>query len=216
MTDFNNLIILSNTCVGMSVWSSIYNKEYNNPFMGTLIPNDLDFINLCNNIYHYIHCKPTLGEPRSNTRFSKQNSGVWYKNTAIKTPYPIIFLDDIEIHCIHENNNDECLDKFIRRLERTKSSISNNKYCKIFGILSFSELINDHENIQEIIDLYLSNINNIFAGPSKYKTTENNNYIIMKEFNNVALERNSSHIYNFNNQTLLSQIFSDHINKIYK
>ena len=37
----------------------------------------------------------------------------------------------------------------------------------------------------------------------------------MKEFNNVALERDSSHIYNFNNQPLLSQIFSDHINKIY-
>jgi hypothetical protein len=209
-------VILSNTCIGASVFTNVISKEYNNPFIGTLIPNDLDFIKLCNNIQYYIKCYPILSMPRSDTLFAKQNLGKWYKHSAIKIPYPVILLDDIEIHCIHEEDNQICIDKFIRRFERMKETILSNSESKVIGILSFSELINNHSNIQEIIDIYLSNTDNIFAGPSKYKRIENNNYIIINTFNNVSLTRNSSHIYNFNDQTFLTTIFSNHISKYYK
>lgn len=207
-------IILSNTCIGRDVWVSKFNKEYNNPFIATLIPNDIDFIRLCNNILYYINCTPILSPPRDNTSFAIQNSGKWYKHSAIPVPYPVIFLDDIEIHCIHEKDNNTCIDKFTRRLERMRTHISNNN-CKILGILSYSEFINNHIDIQKLIDTYLSNPNNIFIGPTKYKNIPNNNYIILPEFDNIKLIRNSSHIYVFNNQNKLRDIFINHITNYY-
>ena len=49
----SEIIIISNTCVGQQVHNIINNNEYNNPFIATLIVNDLDFIKLCNNINFY-------------------------------------------------------------------------------------------------------------------------------------------------------------------
>ena len=206
------VIILTNTCVGSGVHKKLMNSQYNNPFISTLITNDLDYIKLCNNINYYITCEPVLGNPRSDTLFATQNSCNWYCNVNIRIPYPIIFLGDIEIHCIHENNASVCLDTFKRRLNRMKEIIYTKPH-KIIGILSFSELINDHDNIQSVIDLYLSNSNNIFVGPLKYKKTENDNYLGVKEWDTIELIRDTSHIYSFNNQPWLTTEFYNHIKK---
>ena len=156
--------------------------------------------------------KPILNEPKNNTIFSIQNKLKYYLHKDISIPYPVIHLDDIEIHCIHDDNAQSSLETFIRRLNRMKEYILNNTLCRIIGILSFSELINDHDDINSVISSFLYNSNNIFAGPTKYKTTNmSNNYIIVKEFDNVELLRNSSYIYIFNNQPMLTTIFSEHI-----
>jgi hypothetical protein len=212
----SEIIIISNTCVGQQVHNIINNNEYNNPFVATLFVNDLDFIKLCNNIHHYISYEPVLGIPKSDTIFVKQNGSEWYKHDAISTPYPIIFLDDIEIHCIHEQNPQKCLETFTRRFERMKTIMAYPTNYKLIGILSFSELINDHNNTQQIIDVFLSNKNNIFIGPSIYKNNENINYIIKPDFDYVNLIRNSSHIYYFNDQDVITNIFTNHINTYYK
>lgn len=192
--------------------SPFIKKLYNNPLIGTLIPNDLDFIKLCNTIQHYITIDPVLGESRLDTAFAIQNEGKWYKHNYIRTPYPVLFWDDIEIHCIHEESEQSCLDKFLRRLNRMRDNIKTKSY-KIMGILSFSEIINDHENTQSVIDLYLSNCNNIFLGPSQYKKSENDTYLVVKEWDDIKLDRNGLHIYVFNNQQWLSQVIFDHITK---
>ena len=171
------------------------------------------FIKLCNNIIYYITLEPILGEPRSDTLFSIENNSKWYKHHVIKNPYPVIFWGDIEIHYIHEQENQSCLDKFIRRLNRMIYIIETKPY-KIISVLSFSELINNHEDIQSIIDSYLINPINIFCGPSQYR--KNDNYIIMREWDNIKLERDESHIYTFNNQKVLVDIFANHIIANYK
>jgi uncharacterized protein (DUF1919 family) len=100
-----DIIFISNSCLGMFTHSSFENNEYNQPFIGTLIPEDLHFLKLCENILHYINCEPRCDIlPSNNTIYSKQVKGIWYNNPAIKIPYPIVHLDDIEIHCIHEND----------------------------------------------------------------------------------------------------------------
>jgi uncharacterized protein (DUF1919 family) len=185
---------------------------YNNPFISTLIPNDLDFIKLSNNFLYYINIDPILGEPKKNTLFAEQNNNHWYIHELIPIPYPIIYLGDIEIHCIHETEPNECLNKFYRRLIRTREIIKENNYS-VYILLSFSELINNHNNIQDIINNFLNNSNeNIFKyfiGPSKYNN--HINYINVEQWNNIELIRNSSHVYNFNNQQINTNIFMNNI-----
>jgi len=199
-----NNIIISNTCIGWSVMKKLNdNNNYNNPFIGSIILNDNDYIKLINNLDKYIYMQPYLDNPKNDSLFAIQNNGIWYKHEEISIPYPVIFLGDIEIHYIHENNFNECLDKVNRRLIRFRELIEQNNY-KIIILLSFSELLNDHQDIKLIINTYFnenkSNLNIIkyFIGPSKYNN--NNNYINKLEWDNIELIRDSSHVYNFNNQ----------------
>jgi hypothetical protein len=191
---------------------------YNNPFISTLIPNDTDYIKLINNIYDYIQIEPVLDMPSENSTFCIQNNGKWYKHDAIQTPYPVIYLNDIEIHCIHDDFNN-CLDKFKRRLSRMKELVLSKH--NMYLLLSYSEFINHHDDTKTIIDLFFKsqpsqpNINKIFLGPNKYKIDyDNDNYIGVKEWDNISLERNDSHVLLFNKQPFNECMFYNKINEI--
>lgn len=207
-----NPIIISNTCTGQNLWRCKYKTAYNNPFISTVFPNDLDFVKLCNNIQHYVNCKPLLGEPRSDTIFAKQNNGKWWNYHSIKVPYPVIYLDDIEIHCIHEQNPYKCIATFERRFERMRELVQQG--VQVFGVLSYSEIMNDHDDLQKVIDTFLSNPNNIFAGPSMYNTIPKSNYIVHTPFDDVKLDRNESRVYLFNNQDINSALFIKYLDSL--
>lgn len=213
-------IILSNTCVGQSVIELFGIVPYNNPFIATLIPNDNDYLKLINNLSYYIKLEPTLGYPQEKSLFAIQNNGLWYKHPSILVPYPIIYLDDIEIHCIHENNNIECLDKFKRRYDRMKEIIQSNDY-KIISLLSFGEILNEHNHV--IFNIFLDNyflskpdieVERYFLGPSRLNVYNNNNYLVAKEWDYVTSERDESHIYKFNNQGFNTLMFKNNIKLI--
>jgi uncharacterized protein (DUF1919 family) len=151
--------IISNTCVGYRLLKE-YNKTYDNPFIGLLIINDYDYIKLSNNFFDYINYEPQIIIPKSN---------LYYNHKDIEIPYPVILLKDIELHYIHENNNNVVLEKYNRRIQRYKKILNN----KIFITLSFSEFLNNHNNYQILIDEFLenNNTNNIiklFLGPPEY------------------------------------------------
>ena len=57
----------------------------------------------------------------------------------INTPYPVMYLDDIEIHWIHENDKNTLLEKYYRRIERYKTENPNPLF-----LLCASDLCNDH------------------------------------------------------------------------
>lgn len=213
----DNNIIISNTCVGQAIHKNKIFFPYNNPFIGSLIPNVYDYIKLINNIDYYITLNPILGEPNTKSLFSLQNNGIYYKHDTIKTPYPIVYLDDIEIHFIHEHDSSICIEKFIRRLARFKEIIKNKH--KIIITLSFSELITEHSNKDELINKYFNdyngnlNIEKYFIGPAEYNNG-NKNYININKWNNIILDRNSSHVYNFNDQLFSINIFNKYIQLI--
>lgn len=193
-----NTIIISNTCLGMEIIKLNNILPYNNPFISTLIPNDLEFILLVNNFEKYINLEPVLGYPKQNTLFTKQNNGFYYKHEAVNPNYPVILLGDIDIHCIHEYDHKYCLNKFKRRLERCRNLINSNNY-KIIMVMSFAEFINNHDNTNWVIHEYYKNLSNIniskiFIGPSKYKNNHQN-YLSIDNWDNISLERNSSHVY---------------------
>ena len=171
-----------------------------------------------------------MGEPSNKSLFSIQNKEKWFKDDTIKIPYPVIYIDDIEIHLIHKNNFNDSLSEFNKRYDRMKKIINSNDY-QIIALFSFSELLNDHENINLIINKYFKNSDNIiikkyFLGPEKYndtvsfnesfnlnnsildsKFTKNNHYISIQEWNNISLERTNSHIYKFNDQAFITNKF---------
>ena len=190
---------------------------YNNPFIGSLIPNDLEYIKLINNISFYIEKEPILGSPNKNSIFSKQNNNIYYIHESIKIPYPIIYLSDIELHFIHEEDNNIALDKFNRRLNRFRQLIYSNNY-RIIITLSFSELINNHNDYKLIINEYFKNndddnhlnIEKYFLGPSEYNNN-NKNYIVVEKWNNINYERDKSHIFLFNDQIYSIDLFYDKI-----
>ena len=72
------------------------------------------------------------------------------------------------------------------------------------------EQINPKEN-----KYFSNNINNglvdkYFIGPPEY-SNGNANYITIDEWKNIELTRNSSHVYNFNNQPFLIKTFLNNI-----
>lgn len=170
-----DIIFISNCCLGKTIHREICNCEYNNPFIATLIPEDYHFIKLCKNLIHYMNCEPICDyNPSNETFYSKQTNCVWYNNPEVAKYYPIIHLNDIEIHCIHENSIDETLKKFKCRMERFKRIINTNKY-KIFYIMTWTNLFTIHKQNDYspyILD-FLSNNNDekqnyIFLGPKNY------------------------------------------------
>jgi uncharacterized protein (DUF1919 family) len=195
---------ISNSCVGMDLFNA-FGIKYNNPFIGTLIQNDEDYIKLVNNIEFYANETPIIDLPKQ----------PYYKHPDIPTTYPVLFLGDIEIHCMHETDNFVLLEKFTRRLERFRLFLQN-KNNKIFAVFSFSELLNNR-NIRLFIDDFFQHDNNkynyvekIFLGPTKYNK-QYTHYIDMDEWDNIALTRNSSNVYVFNNQNKNVVKFKEYI-----
>ena len=188
---------VSNTCIGYMTHQIINKSAYNNPFVGSLIVNDEDFVKLSGNFLYYMRQSPKFGLPNSNSVFAKQSGNCWYQHRLIKKPYPVMYLDDIEIHWIHEKSEEECLEKYNKRRLRYAETKPENYF-----LLSYSELLNNHDNVEEFIERYLkSNKNAIFLGPSKYNKF-NKNYIGINRWNNIELLRDASFVYKFNNQNL--------------
>lgn len=212
-----HLIINSNTCVGWNIYNEI-KKEYTSPLIGTLIPNDEEYIEFIKNFKTMINSSINVtSNPKNDTIFEKQSGSKYYSHNAIQVPYPIIKIEDIDIHCIHENDNMECLKTFKRRCERANKIIKTNNY-KILNILVFTELITETNDYQQTINAFLTNKDidtvNIFLGPKKYKiNTDNmrNVYIEDIYFDNIHLKRNTSFIMICNNQPISTNILIKHI-----
>jgi len=196
-----NIIFISNCCLGGDIHCKFSDSEYTNPFIATLIPEDSHFLKLCENFLEYIDFEPKCDLfPSNTTIYSKQVNNIWYNNTAINPPYPIIHLNDIEIHCIHEKNIDETLIKFKRRLNRLKSIILNNNYT-IFIIMTWTNLFTIHDNndYKPFITRFLSNNNKndkiifIFLGPTNYIV---DNFYINDSLFNLNITRKTDNVNN--------------------
>jgi len=201
----NDFTVISNTCVGYMILKK-YNKKYNNPFIGSLVIDDNDYIKLVNNFIEYINYEPNLLIGNKQNKYTEQTNSKYYIHDLVKTPYPIILLKDIEIHCVHEENDKIALDKFKRRMNRLKKIINNKN--NIFITMSFSQFLNKHDNYQELIDKFLEKSNNkniikLFIGPPQfYKKEYGNNYMIINEWINFNFNRNNSNIFLSNDEEL--------------
>lgn len=105
---------VTNNCLGQSIYNT-RKQLYDNPFIGSYIQDDDQFLKLCLNYEYYITCVPVFSKPLQpmDTNYPPIPPG----------SYPVMFLDDIEIHWIHEKDSKHLLQKYQRRLQRSKSKI---------------------------------------------------------------------------------------------
>jgi hypothetical protein len=200
-----DFVFLSNTCIGHQMYVEMeLNKQYNTPLIGTLFVDDYDFIKYCTNYTYYMNVEPVFGKSRGNM--------LWHKGELSKnSEYPVMLLDDIEIHWIHENISDldKLLDKYNRRNERFKSLLLEEK-IKIIAILSYSQFLSDHTDIPTVINDYFKSNNTlelIFIGPSKYKNNvtlcTNNVYLPITKWDGFKHRRDHNCLYTINDQNLV-------------
>lgn len=195
----------NNTCIGHQMFV-LTNKKYTNPFIGSLFVYDHQFLKFCKNIHKYLNLIPSFNSPSDNANRGKK----YYPNMGI---YPVMYLDDIEIHWIHEKDENELLEKYNRRKKRFLQEYKGEIMC----IFSYSQCLQDHsdDEMKRFINDFLNieNIYTVFLGPEKYniKSNENHFYIKKFEWNNISMNRNEFGILHFNDQT---QIKNDIVSSI--
>jgi uncharacterized protein (DUF1919 family) len=186
------LSYISNNCLAQSIYFK-ENREYDNPFIGSLFVNDKQYVKFCQNFNSYIKIEPKFDNPKPNSIWAQQNKNIWYKHDEIKPPYPVMFLHDIEIHWIHELDTASLLAKYNRRIER----FLYTNPTPIF-ILSVSDLCNDH-NIQEydqLIKDFIEIPTSFYLTKYKKDTILGNRISLIEKWIGTNNERNISHIPN--------------------
>lgn len=190
-------IIISNCCSGYALHNIISDTEYNNPFVGNLILDDNQFLKLCSNIKNYMLSNVKLTDQIRSNEYTKQTKHERYNNIAVSKNYPVISLNDIDVHCVHNNNND-ALEKFKKRQKRFNDIVKNEEYI-IINILSYTTMFIDHDNCVEFINKFLKNndkTNNIFylfLGPKLDGITEKH-YIIDNHMNKNIIRRKDDNV----------------------
>ena len=208
----NNLSFISNTCIGYLLFNK-YNLKYNNPFIGSLFIDDLQYIKFCQNLEYYINIKPEFRDPEITNYYSDINS-LWYavKSCSVKIPYVVMYLDDIQIHWIHERDSNNVLKKYNYRLDRFKQKLKDINF-KVICLMSYSEFLNSDDYKKKIIKFSKIKYNKIFIGPDKYKHLLDN-YIPIKKWDNISMERNYYNGLKFNNQDYSRDLFYNYINNM--
>ena len=202
--------IISNSCIGCSVMNMLKLGPYNNPFIGSMFLTDMDYMKFCKNFNYYIKCKPIFKPPRNNSLWSQQTNRVYH---SLKSTYPVMHLDDIEIHWIHENNEKETLIKYNRRLKR----FYEQKCIPIFVWVE-SEMFNIHndKNFKEIVDNFFSTPNCLFLGSNRYILQSTNNKIFINYYGDKLknnLKRCVDNVLSINNQPILQSYIAGILRK---
>lgn len=184
---------ITNNCLGSTIYQKL-NREYDNPFMGSYFQDDNQYLKFCLNFNYYINLNPTFSNPKLS--IDTNNSEI------PPDSFPVMFLDDVEIHWIHEKDKEICLNKYNRRIERLKKKIpffiwgdsllhihhSDSERIKI--ISQFTSIKNsvyfNKDNIKEWSDKSFNDrvINNGWAQPLKWLDSNFIFNLLVDFFNN--------------------------------
>ena len=212
-----NNIIISNCCLGLNIHNKLNNYKYNNPFIGKLILDDFQYLKLCKNIKKYMNNRFVIAKDILPSIYKNQTCNSRYIHPAIKTNYPILINNDINIHAIHDTNENNCVNKFYKRQTRFNNIIKKEKY-KIFCVMTYTTLFLKHNNYVDYINNFLKNNDNdnniifLFVGPILEGITEKH-YIIANYMNkNIIRHKNNVNIQlDFDKDSV---IIVDYINKL--
>lgn len=145
-----NFTIISDNCFAGFIYQK-YGLQYQSPTIGCMMFGD-DYIEFCNNLDCY-----TTGD--YDFKFiTKEESKYNYLIKKIPKKYPIAILNNkIEIHFLHYNDCNECIDKWIRRCSRI------NKDKLVFKISEREGYTK--ENLKQFCEL---NVNKIIFSFNNY------------------------------------------------
>lgn len=162
-------------------------KAYDHPFIGCLFMNDLEYVKLSNNLEYYLSLIPRFSEPNPKSKWAEQTGSPWYIHKEISIPYPVMYLDDIEIHWIHESNSEELLEKYTRRVQRYKELSPTPVF-----LLSCADLMNNFskEERQKLI----KDFNGLYLTRHVEDTEVRENVFFVEEWSNYPETRNENFI----------------------
>lgn len=109
--------IISNNCWGGHVYQDL-GIEYKSPFVGMFLYSDC-YLKLLNNLHYYL---------KQDIEFVKESKYPRANEQRKNKYFPIARLDDIEIHMLHYNTDEEALAKWNRRKSRMDL---NNLFIKM-------------------------------------------------------------------------------------
>lgn len=95
----SRISIISNNCWGGIAYHTL-GLEVLSPFKNLFVL-DHDYIRLLGNLQHYLACDLQFYKFRTDVHSQEQ--------------YPVFYLDDIQIHCNHDNDIDTAIEKWSRR-----------------------------------------------------------------------------------------------------
>lgn len=164
------------------------------PFVNSLILDDKLFVKLCLNLEHYLNIEPVfLDQPSIKSKWYMDTGSEWFVNQCITIPYPVMKIDDLEIHWIYSKDKNTLLEKYKRRSKRLKN-ILDDPYNNIICVLMFNQLFSEYRNIEEYNDLirqfFSCKYNTLFIGPSHFKhlaTKTTNYYYELPQWNDDSL-----------------------------
>jgi uncharacterized protein (DUF1919 family) len=187
---FEHRACITSNCGNLSFYFC-EKREYDHPFIACLFVIDEFYVKLCENFDYYMTVTPKFAQPSQDSIWAKQNDSVWYKHKEIQKGYPVMYLDDIEIHWIHEDNIEELITKYNRRRERYLS----NKPETIF-FWSDGDMMNDHEpqKYNELISRFSSLHNSVFITRHEKIAKFYKNSYVLSDWINAPVERNDSHV----------------------
>jgi len=189
-TNPKEMAYITNNCGCLSFYFTL-KMEYNQPFIGCLFVNDLQFIKLCKNFDRYMTIEPLFGIPNPSSTWATQaGNGGWYSHQEIKIPYPVMYLEDIEIHWIHEINPETLSEKYNRRRQRylTLKPTPVFMWCD-------ADLMNDHPKdiFENLVNDFSFIKNSIYITGSK-TIPKNERIVYTPIWENGPQGRDSSHI----------------------
>lgn len=212
-----NYAYIGNNCSGITYSRHFNNNEYNHPFIGSFFMNDEQFVRFCTNFDYYINIDPVFSQPCSTSPWAIQNKSPWYKHPEIPVPYPVMYLDDVEIHWIHEVGGiDGILDRYIRRRNRFFES-----RAKPVFVWSAWEMMNNHDSTEhnKLVKDFISIPNSFFL--TRYETDLKISFdriFLHKDWLNTSNERDESGLYKFDTlnhtEKIIISLYNQFIKKI--
>ena len=207
---------ISNNCMGGLIHSH-FKEVYYNPFIYSLILDDIQFIDLCSNFDDIIKCDHIISSPNYNLK--------WYKDTNKKSyndwNYYTTDISGIEIHWIHHDKSTEnLLDKFNRRRLRL---IDNYNSTSIIFLFNFFTLFQDHtiDEFYALLSKFLKNNHRSISllpddlSNNIYNLFDNDKHICVK-MNNMQFKELCRNPWNYGNRDTEDKrlTFIEYINKI--
>ncbi|MCI8312757.1 MAG: DUF1919 domain-containing protein [Lachnospiraceae bacterium] len=126
----SNISIISNNCWGGAVYHTL-GLECQSPFKNLFV-NDEDYIKLLQKLDYYMLCELKLDHYDIDVHSNQR--------------YPVMLLDNIYVHCNHDNNPDEVIKKWNRRKLKLNY---NNLFVEMYT--ENKEIANDFLKLNQYI-----------------------------------------------------------------
>lgn len=195
---------ISSNCLTTGIYQH-FGRAYDNPFVASLFVNDDQYVKFCQHFDYYIAQTPKFSLPSEASPWFRQNSGGWYRHEIIHPPYPVMYLDDIEIHWIHEDDEEKLLEKYNRRLKRFQT-----RNLEPVFLWCSADFLQDHtpEEYTKLISDFISIPTSIYLTRYASDTSLNRSRIVYFEpWADTTDERDGSGLYTFTNINVVSTNF---------